>query len=248
MKRLVLLLLVLLAQTAVFAEDFDVAVIGAGTAGIPAALAAARCGARTVLIETYGMLGGMATTALVSPFMTCYDRDGEGYHYEGIQKGLLARYDSRIRYVEGDVSPLPGVYLIPHRTPGLEALGEKAGMYLLQPDGRYLPDDFRHEQSLVFDTEKGLIIFNSCSHAGADNIVKEVSATFPARPIYAIVGGFHLFATPADEVRAFAERLRDTGVQKVITGHCTGEEAYAILAEVLGDRDQQIYTGLTLEL
>ena len=178
----------------------------------------------------------------------CYDKEEEGYHYEGIQKGLLAQYDNRLRYVEGTVSPLPGVYLLPHTTPGLEKLGEKAGMYLLQPDGSFLPDDFRHEQSLVFETERGLVIFNSCSHAGADNIVKEVAAAFPGKPIYAIAGGFHLFATPSHEVRAFAERLRDTGVQRVITGHCTGEEAYGILAEVLGDKAQQIYTGLTLDL
>lgn len=65
MKRLVLSLLVLLAQTAVFAEDFDVAVIGAGTAGIPAALAAARCGARTVLIERSDSIGGTMTRASV---------------------------------------------------------------------------------------------------------------------------------------------------------------------------------------
>ncbi|HEV3155940.1 MAG TPA: FAD-dependent oxidoreductase [Candidatus Baltobacteraceae bacterium] len=50
--------------------DFDVLVIGGGNAGCAAALAAARSGARTLLIERYGFLGGTATAAMVGPWMT----------------------------------------------------------------------------------------------------------------------------------------------------------------------------------
>ncbi len=49
------------------AGSFDVIVCGGGPAGIAAAVAAARNGARTLLIERYGFLGGMATSALVTP-------------------------------------------------------------------------------------------------------------------------------------------------------------------------------------
>ena len=51
-------------------RDFDVLVIGGGNAGCAAALAAARHGARTLLIERYGYLGGTATAAMVGPWMT----------------------------------------------------------------------------------------------------------------------------------------------------------------------------------
>ena len=43
----------------------DVAVIGAGAAGISAAIAAAESGANVVLLERYGFTGGLATSALV---------------------------------------------------------------------------------------------------------------------------------------------------------------------------------------
>ena len=46
---------------------FDVIVCGGGPAGFIAAIAAARSGARTALIEQYGFLGGMATAGLVAP-------------------------------------------------------------------------------------------------------------------------------------------------------------------------------------
>jgi glycine/D-amino acid oxidase-like deaminating enzyme len=50
--------------------SFDVLVIGGGNAGCAAALAAARHGARTLLVERYGFLGGTATAAMVGPWMT----------------------------------------------------------------------------------------------------------------------------------------------------------------------------------
>ncbi len=49
------------------AAEVDVVVAGGGAAGIGAAIAAARNGASTILVEQYGFLGGTATAAL----MTC---------------------------------------------------------------------------------------------------------------------------------------------------------------------------------
>ncbi len=46
---------------------YDVVVCGGGPAGFIAAIAAARHGARTALVEQYGFLGGMATTGFVTP-------------------------------------------------------------------------------------------------------------------------------------------------------------------------------------
>ena len=55
----------------------DVVVVGGGPAGVCAAIAAARNGAKTLIVEQGNCLGGMATRGLVAPFMTCYDTTGE---------------------------------------------------------------------------------------------------------------------------------------------------------------------------
>ena len=170
------------------------------------------------------------------------------YHeYIGIHKGFLKRFADRIRFAEGDLQIAPNVYLVPHKTPGLEAIGERAHLSVKE-NGKYRYDSFDHEQSLVFDTPKGLFVMNSCSHGGADNIVKEIEATFSDKNIYAILGGFHLFRYKDEVVRAFAERLRELDVQKIYTGHCTGNRAFEILHEVLGDRAEQMRCGMTIEL
>ena len=56
------------------------------------------------------------------------------------------------------------------------------------------------------------------------------------------------FASKDDVVRAFAERLRALDVQKIYTGHCTGDRAYGILRDVLGERAEQMHTGMTIEI
>ncbi|MFQ6134111.1 MAG: FAD-dependent oxidoreductase, partial [Armatimonadota bacterium] len=49
--------------------DYDVAVVGGGPSGVAASIAAAREGAKTLLIEQYAFLGGMGTAASVNVFM-----------------------------------------------------------------------------------------------------------------------------------------------------------------------------------
>ena len=50
-------------------RKYDVVVVGGGPGGVCAAIAASRGGARTLLVERYAFLGGMATAGLVNPFM-----------------------------------------------------------------------------------------------------------------------------------------------------------------------------------
>ena len=56
-------------------REYDVLVAGGGNAGCAAALAAARTGARVLLAERYGFLGGTATASMVGPWMTFHSGD-----------------------------------------------------------------------------------------------------------------------------------------------------------------------------
>ena len=75
--------------------EYEVAVLGGGPAGIAAAVAAARAGRRTLLIERYGFLGGMGTAAGVTNFCGLHANvHGEMHRVvQGVASDLLERID-----------------------------------------------------------------------------------------------------------------------------------------------------------
>ena len=55
-------------------KQYDIVVIGGGPGGLPAAIAAARQGAKVLLVEQHGYLGGNMTIGL--PLLAYLDKDG----------------------------------------------------------------------------------------------------------------------------------------------------------------------------
>ncbi|MDP3355617.1 MAG: FAD-dependent oxidoreductase [Polaromonas sp.] len=84
------------ARTLPVYGEFDVVVIGGGPAGLAASVSAAKRGARTLLVERYGFLGGMGTAGGVTNFAGLYGRkNGEMRQLvHGVVDDLLARIDA----------------------------------------------------------------------------------------------------------------------------------------------------------
>ena len=84
-----------------FAKHYDVAVVGAGIAGVSAAIQAARCGKKVVLIEKTVWCGGLASTGLIYIYLPLCDGNGH-QATSGIAEELLHR---SMKYGPGDVYP-----------------------------------------------------------------------------------------------------------------------------------------------
>lgn len=89
--------------------SYDVVVCGGGCAGILAAVASARAGARTIVLERNHMVGGMATAGMVNPFMTSFDGRGERQIVKGLFDELVRRCEEHGAAIHpsrtGDGSP-----------------------------------------------------------------------------------------------------------------------------------------------
>jgi hypothetical protein len=97
----------------------DVLVIGGGAAGVAAATAAGRAGARVVLLERYGFLGGLATTAQVGTICGLYLRDKAGAEAAPVAGGFANEFASRLQNA-GGTKPMrvdPGLWVLPYAPP-----------------------------------------------------------------------------------------------------------------------------------
>lgn len=95
----------------------DVLVAGGGAAGLAAAVAAGRAGARVVLLERYGFLGGLATAAEVGTICGLYLRDTKSAHPTLISGGFIRDFAARLQYATAQ-APMKledGLWVLPFK-------------------------------------------------------------------------------------------------------------------------------------
>jgi 7,8-dihydropterin-6-yl-methyl-4-(beta-D-ribofuranosyl)aminobenzene 5'-phosphate synthase len=195
-----------------------------------------------------------------------------------VPKNVYPAYKDNFVLLEGSTKLDDGIYIVAHnntdnningnndisknienvdKSNDYAKIGERGKLYK-KLDDRYVPDDFGHELSLVFDTEKGLVIFNSCSHVGVINIINEIKEYFGnEKKIRAFVGGLHMKGKNGnEEICTFSENeiqemvkcLEDNHVEKLYTGHCTGVVGYVLIKKYMGDSVEYISTGKEVDL
>lgn len=106
------------------------------------------------------------------------------------------------------------------------------------------PDD----QSMILETDKGLVVIMGCCHAGLVNTIEHVAYCMGRRDIYAVVGGTHLGFCGQEQLEQTIFALKEWGVQKVAASHCTGFAASARLSREMPKEFQMALVGYTLEV
>jgi 7,8-dihydropterin-6-yl-methyl-4-(beta-D-ribofuranosyl)aminobenzene 5'-phosphate synthase len=116
-------------------------------------------------------------------------------------------------------------------------------------------DDFRHELVMSITENDVNTVFTGCAHSGILNMFFTVKEEMTRIPVKTLIGGFHL-VNPAtkslgekeDIVRQLATELDKLKVEKIYTGHCTGQQGFQLLKEILCNKIEPIYTGKEIEI
>lgn len=182
-----------------------------------------------------------------------YSGSGGSVHYIGLSS-KLKQMKNRFNTISKDTKIDEKIYLILDDVSNTKEIGVQKKLYK-KVDDVLQPDNFNHELSLVFDTPKGLVICNSCSHAGLESIVDNIKKRLN-KPVYAYVGGLHMKSTKNHiETSSFTEEQIQNlcifikkNIQYVLTGHCTGNVSYDLLKKYLKDRIDFLTTGKTIEI
>jgi 7,8-dihydropterin-6-yl-methyl-4-(beta-D-ribofuranosyl)aminobenzene 5'-phosphate synthase len=165
----------------------------------------------------------------------------------GLDKKLLDEHANRIVYVADNLEVSPGFHLV---TDIPDVYGKPSGDQRLKirQNGKLMPDTFEHELVTVVEMDDALVVLTGCAHNGVLNMIEAVHRALPNKPIQAVIGGFHLGHEAEEKVIEIGEALLSLGIPEIYTGHCTGDKAVDLLAEVLGERLHRLYTGLMMEI
>jgi 7,8-dihydropterin-6-yl-methyl-4-(beta-D-ribofuranosyl)aminobenzene 5'-phosphate synthase len=90
---------------------------------------------------------------------------------------------------------------------------------------------------------KGLVVFTACSHAGVVNVLRHAREFFPAAPIHAVMGGFHLAGPTEAIIGNTVDALRPFDLQVIAAGHCTGWRAITALSNAFGGKVDPTVVG-----
>ncbi len=198
----------------------------------------------------YASIGAKMPLSLQQFFMPILAKSEILSRYIGLDGSTLQKAYGRIEVISGLKEILPDVFLlgkIQMKHPNAE--GNK---YLLEKSANGMHrDPFNHELIMIIREADGLTLFTGCGHSGILNMVEAVQENFKQVRIKAIVGGFHLALQPGkpciagtrEDIADIARKLKAANVEKVVTGHCTGEDACTILHQELGEHFFKLTTG-----
>jgi 7,8-dihydropterin-6-yl-methyl-4-(beta-D-ribofuranosyl)aminobenzene 5'-phosphate synthase len=105
-----------------------------------------------------------------------------------------------------------------------------------------------NEQALILDTPNGQVVITGCAHPGIVQIVKKARDLGKTKPIYMVLGGFHLKEKPVGEVKQIIEEFRQLGVVKAGPTHCSGEDAIRLFKEAFGENSLELGVGKVIEI
>jgi 7,8-dihydropterin-6-yl-methyl-4-(beta-D-ribofuranosyl)aminobenzene 5'-phosphate synthase len=116
------------------------------------------------------------------------------------------------------------------------------GIEVAKSEG-WVEDDVPDDQSLVFNTPRGLVLLSGCGHAGIINTLEYARKSIRPAPVNAVLGGFHLYDAKDAQLDWTADKLKELKVAQLLGAHCTGIESLYRLRQRLGLNRQSSAIG-----
>ena len=139
----------------------------------------------------------------------------------------------------------PGIYLT-GEVPRLTSFEE--GDRGLFTDNNKSVDTAPDDQSMVLDTEKGLVVILGCCHSGLINTLDHIQRCMGRSDIFAVIGGTHLGFCGQNQLDRTVSEISKRGIKRLAVSHCTGFLASSRLFAKMPKEFQLAMVGYGMEV
>jgi 7,8-dihydropterin-6-yl-methyl-4-(beta-D-ribofuranosyl)aminobenzene 5'-phosphate synthase len=113
--------------------------------------------------------------------------------------------------------------------------------------GKIVVDEHVHEHATCFNVkDRGLVVLSSCGHVGIVNSAKQAQEVSGVQKVHALVGGFHLGASPDGYLKQVIGEIKALNPDVIIPMHCSGDNFARAVRETMPDKLIQPTTGARL--
>lgn len=150
-------------------------------------------------------------------------------------RALLEGMGAEFRFSREFRQIVPGLWLtgeVPRRT-DYERGDENQ---TVKSEGVYLKDGLLDDQSVVVETDKGLLVILGCCHSGIINTLSYIVEKMGQRHLHAVIGGTHLGPVSDEQRDKSLDALRAFDIERIGVSHCTGLKTASRLAAAFGER------------
>ncbi|MEA2104758.1 MAG: MBL fold metallo-hydrolase, partial [Candidatus Cloacimonadota bacterium] len=156
-------------------------------------------------------------------------------------KGAQFKFNTGFREVVPDL-------ILSGEIPRLTEFEKGSKRFLLKTSEGNIQDFILDDQTLIVNTEKGLIIILGCSHSGIINIINHIIDKTGQNHIHTIIGGTHLDSASKETKEKTIQALKNFDIEKIGVSHCTGLETSMRLFQEFGDRFFFCNVGAEIEI
>jgi 7,8-dihydropterin-6-yl-methyl-4-(beta-D-ribofuranosyl)aminobenzene 5'-phosphate synthase len=186
-----------------------------------------------------------------------YSNNLQTSEYKSISfdRNLFSEYSDRISFVKNDVAISPQIAINTIDINPDNFFPKMNGTLYKKSGADYVHDDFKHELAILIKDNGNNHLVTGCAHSGITNMIESSMKKNNIKQITSLIGGFHLvnpgtrkLGEPEENVVDLAHKLNSYKIEKVITGHCTGTDGFAILKDNYNGKILNMTTGFKIAI
>lgn len=173
-----------------------------------------------------------------------------------VPSNIFTDFKDRIKFIDKKSEIMPGVMIITD-IKQTHPLGKQNAKFFIKTDTGLVKDTFTHELIVLLTENNKSVAITGCSHNGIQNMIDSVKVNVSNISLNSVFGGFHLMTIPLlknsmagtpEEIRSLGKALLAYDIPKIYTMHCTGQKAYGILKQEMGNRLEYMPSGLSVTI